>query len=263
MLQSIDTMSAKFLRTSDVARVVGVHPNTVRLYEEWGFLPPIPRGPNGYRRFTAVHLAQMKLARIALQWPYPGGKDVVVDLIKQAAAGSLGDALELAYRFLSQVQAEQAHAETAVAFLEQWAQGQMVDATERPLPIGQAAARLAVSADMLRNWERNGLLTVPRHPQNGYRLFGAPEIGRIRVIRMLRQAGYSVMAILRMLRQFDAGKTNNLRQALDTLDPKEDIYYVSDNWLTTLAGAEQRAQAIIRQINTMIENAAASKQRLP
>ncbi len=252
-------MSAKFLRTSEIASAVGVHPNTVRLYEEWGFLPPIPRSPSGYRRFTAVHLAQMKLARIALQWPYPGGKDVVVDLVKQAAAGNLGDALELAYRFLSQVQAEQAQAETAVAFLEQWAQGQRVDTTGRPLPIGRAAAKLAVSADMLRNWERNGLLTVPRHPQNGYRLYGAPEIGRIRVIRMLRQAGYSTMAILRMMRQFDAGDTKNLRQALDTPDPEEDIYYVSDNWLTTLAKAEQRAQAIIRQINTMIENGATSK----
>ncbi len=252
-------MSAKFLRTSEIASAVGVHPNTVRLYEEWGFLPPIPRSPSGYRRFTAVHREQMRLARIALQWPYPGGKEVVVDLVKQAAAGNLGDSLELAYRFLSQVQAEQAHAETAVTFLEQWAQGQQVDTTKRPLHIGQAAAKLAVSADMLRNWERNGLLTVPRHPQNGYRLYGAPEIGRIRVIRMLRQAGYSVMAILRMLRQFDAGDTKSLRQALDTPDPAEDIYYVSDNWLTTLAEAEQRARAIIRQLNTMIENAASSK----
>lgn len=250
-------MSAKFLHTSEVAKAVGVHPNTVRLYEEWGYLPPIPRSPSGYRRFTAVHREQMRLARIALQWPYPGGKAVVVDLVKQAAAGNLGDALELAYRFLTQVQAEMAYAETAVTFLEQWAQGQMVDTTKRPLPIGKTAAKLAVSADMLRNWERNGLLSVPRQPQNGYRLYGAPEIGRIRVIRMLRQAGYSMMAILRMLRQFDAGETANLRQALDTPDPEEDIYYVTDNWLTTLAETEQRAQAIIRQINTMIENAAA------
>ncbi len=250
-------MSAKFLRTSEIASGVGVHPNTVRLYEEWGFLPPIPRSPSGYRRFTAVHREQMRLARIALQWPYPGGKDVVVDLVKQAAAGNLGDALELAYRFLSQVQAEQALAETAVTFLEQWAQGQRVDTTKRPLQIGKAAAKLAVSTDMLRNWERNSLLTVPRHPQNGYRLYDAPEIGRIRVIRMLRQAGYSMMAILRMLRQFDAGDTKNLRQALDTPNPEEDIYYFTDNWLTTLAETEQRAQAIIRQLNAMIENAAA------
>jgi DNA-binding transcriptional MerR regulator len=26
-----------YLRTSDLAKAVGVHPNTVRLYEEWGY----------------------------------------------------------------------------------------------------------------------------------------------------------------------------------------------------------------------------------
>ena len=247
-------MSTQFLRTSQIARAVGVHPNTVRLYEEWGFLGSIPRSRSGYRRFTTTHLEQMKLARIALKWPYPGGKRVVIDLVKHAAQANLGESLELAYKFLAQVQAEQVHAETAVIFLEQWAQGQAMDTTKRPLQIGEAAERLAVSADMLRNWERNGLLTVPRDPRNCYRLYGMQEIGRIRVIRMLRQAGYSVMSILRMLRRFDAGETKNLRHALDTPDPQEDIYYVSDNWLTTLAEVEQRAQAIIRQLNTMMDS---------
>ena len=72
------------------------------------------------------------------------------------------------------------------------------------------------------------------------------------MIRTLRQAGYSMMAILRMLRRFDAGETKNLRHALDTPDPEEDIYYVSDNWLTTLAEVEQRAQAMIQQLNSMM-----------
>jgi len=40
-----------YLRTSDIAKSVGAHSNTVRLYEEWGFLPPVPRAPNSYRLF--------------------------------------------------------------------------------------------------------------------------------------------------------------------------------------------------------------------
>lgn len=251
-------MPAKFLQTSEIATAVGVHPNTVRLYEAWGFLPPIPRSKSGYRRFTPAHLEQMRLARIALQWPYPGGKGTVLNLVKSAAAGDLGGALELAYQFLVQVQAEQAQADAAVAFLERWAQGQITDTTERPLAIGETAKRLALSVDMLRNWERNGLLSVPRHPNSGYRRYGAPEIGRIRVIRMLRQAGYSMTAILRMWLRFDAGERQNLRRVLDTPDPEEDIYYVADNWLTTLARTEKRAQAIIRQLNAMIETAVGS-----
>jgi DNA-binding transcriptional MerR regulator len=46
----------KHLKTSDIARALGVHANTVRLYEAEGFLPEIPRGQNGYRQFTHMHL---------------------------------------------------------------------------------------------------------------------------------------------------------------------------------------------------------------
>jgi DNA-binding transcriptional MerR regulator len=49
-------MTRATLRTSDISRAVGVHPNTVRLYETWGLLPPIPRSSSGYRLFTEQHL---------------------------------------------------------------------------------------------------------------------------------------------------------------------------------------------------------------
>lgn len=248
-------MARNYLRTSEIAAAVGVHPNTVRLYEEWGFLPPIPRSRSGYRQFTEAHLDQMRLARLALHWPYPGGKDPVIDLVKSAAQGDFGRALECSYQYLANVRAERAHADAAVAFLEHWAAGHSTDTTARPLTIGRAAEHLGVTPDMLRNWERNGLLNVPRDPGNGYRRYGAAEIGRARVIRMLRQAGYSVMAILRMLLEFDAGHTDNLRGALDTPRPDEDVYYVADRWLSTLSGQEQRALDVIQLLVAMIAKA--------
>jgi DNA-binding transcriptional MerR regulator len=243
----------QFLRTSDVARAVDVHPNTVRQYEAWGFLPPIPRSARGYRQFTPLHLEQMRLAYLALKWPYPGGKAVVVDLVQRAAHGDLGMAMELAYHYLANVRMERTYAEAAVELLERWARGQVLDTTTQRLTIGATAARLNVSVDMLRNWERNGLLDVPRDPATSYRLYGAAEIGRLRVIRMLRQAGYSLMAILRMLLQFDAGETDRLREALDTPREDEDIQTVADRWLSTLAEQECRAEAIIQQVAHMID----------
>lgn len=68
------------LRTSDIATEVGVHANTVRLYEEWGYLPPIPRTEAGYRQFNSIHLAQMKLARLAFADPFPGRRPVCCKL---------------------------------------------------------------------------------------------------------------------------------------------------------------------------------------
>ena len=243
------------LRTSDIAREVGVHPNTVRLYEQWGFLPPIPRSHSGYRLFTTDHLDQMRLARTALQGPWPGRKikDAALALARLSARGDLGGALEEAYRYQTLVQTERAQAESAASLLQRWASGVPVDATEESLRIGEAARLLGVTTDMLRNWERNGLLCVPRDPRNRYRTYGAAEIGRLRVIRVLTRAKYSQMAILRMLRDFDAGKTEGLRESLDTPRPDEEVLSATDRWLSTLAQLEERAADVISQLERMIE----------
>lgn len=246
-------MSRLYLRTHEIADTVGVHVNTVRLYEEWGFIAHVPRSPTGYRLFTRAHLEQMRLARLALHWPYPGGKQVVLDLVAAAVADDLGMAMELAYLYLANVRRERTLAEAAVEFLERWARGQVLDTSRRTMTIGQVADHLGVSADQVRNWERNGLLAVPRDPQTGYRLYGSREIGRLRVIRMLREGGYSMMAILRMLLRHDAGQIDLLAEALDTPGENEDIQTVADRWLTTLAEQEGRAQAIIKQVAAMIE----------
>jgi DNA-binding transcriptional MerR regulator len=237
-----------------VAAAVGVHPNTVRLYEQWGFLPQIPRTLSGYRLVTAHHVALMRMARVALRGPWPGRaiRESALSIVRQAAADDLGGALESAYRHLALVRAEQARADAAARLLERWAQGVAVDASEEWLRIGQAAERLGVTSDMLRSWERNGLLRVPRHPANGYRRYGAAELGRCRVIRMLRQAGYGMMAILRMMRALDGGQSGDLRQALDTPRPDEDVYMAADHWLSALAELEARALDVIDQLENMI-----------
>ncbi len=247
-------MTQKYLHTSDVAKAAGCHPNTVRLYEAWGFLPPVQRTKSGYRQFTEAHADCMVLARMAFRGPWPGRaiRRSIVALVKQAAAGDLGGALEAAYAHLAVVQAERAHAESAVRLLERWAQGASADATRAPLRIGETAKLLGVSVDVLRNWERNGLLNVPRDPDNGYRYYGAAEISRLRVIRMLIRAGYSIMAILRMLLQLDGGTADDLRQAIDTPAPDEDVYSAADRWLSALAEQEQRAMDIIGHLEMMI-----------
>ena len=246
-------MTKPYLRTSDIARAAGVHPNTVRMYEEWGYLPPVKRGRNNYRLFTEAHLDQMLLARKALQWPYPGGKGPIIELVKSAANSNFGKAMELAYHYLANVRAEKTHAESAVTYLEHWANGQIVDTIEQPVRIGEAADMLGVTRDMLRNWDRNSLLEVPRNPHSGYREYGPEELGRARVIRMLRQSGYSVMAILRMMLAYDSGQTANLRGKLDIpLSDEDTLNNVADRWLATLEAEEQRALDVIQYLVAMI-----------
>ena len=47
---------ANTYKTSDVARIIGIHPNTVRLYEKFELIPKPERRQNGYRVFTDFHL---------------------------------------------------------------------------------------------------------------------------------------------------------------------------------------------------------------
>lgn len=247
-------MASRPLRTSDIAKELGVHPNTIRLYETWGFLPEVPRGKNGYRQYSALHLEQARLVHLALRWPYLGDKSLLTQLVKSAASNDFGMAMELAYQYLTRVRVERTSAEAAVEFLERWAAGHLMDSSRQKMHIRQAARHLSVTVDMLRNWERNGLIAVPRDPTNQYRLYGPAEFGRLRVIRMLVQSGYSLMAILQMLLRFDTGQTANLRDAL-TVPNEEDqeIQVVADRWLASLVELEERAQAMIRQIGWMIE----------
>jgi len=241
----------RYLRTSQLAKAAKVHPNTVRLYEQWGLLPPVERNPfNNYRRFTEKHLDQLLLVRQVLRFTWLSGEihTTVYDIISQGVQDNLGGALELAYKLLLQVQSERAQAESAARYLERWAEGIPSGTNTRPMRIGEVARLLDVTIDQLRNWERNNLLETPRDPSNGYRLYGPEEIGRLRVIRMLIRSRYSMMSILRMLNKLDQGETGQLRQALDTPESEEDVLYVTDHWLTTLAELEEAAHALIAQI---------------
>ncbi|NLJ46435.1 MAG: MerR family DNA-binding transcriptional regulator, partial [Treponema sp.] len=73
-------------RTADLARAAGTHVNTVRFYEEMGFLPPAERGPNGYRLWTREHRDQMVFARKALHGLWPGRRirASALDLVRKA-----------------------------------------------------------------------------------------------------------------------------------------------------------------------------------
>ncbi|HET9979601.1 MAG TPA: MerR family transcriptional regulator [Ktedonobacterales bacterium] len=235
-----------FLRTTDLARAAGVHSNTVRRYEQRGLLPPAERGANGYRRFSQRHLDCLRVARAVQMDTYPGRAFRVsaAPILRRALADDWAGALERGDAHLAFVRAERAQAEAAAELLEGWAAGSEGASDGRPLRIGQVARLLGVSIDMLRNWERNGLITIPRNDENRYRAYRPTDISRLRVIRLLSRVGYSHMAILRMMLQLDRGERTDLRRALDTPRPDEDVYGASDRWLSTLATQEEVARRL-------------------
>lgn len=232
--------------------MAGCHPNTVRLYEAQGYLATAPRSPAGYRLFTPYDADQMILAILALQWPYPGGKTPVERLVRLAAIKDLPAALDQSMIYLSHIEQELEYAQNAIRILEQWALGQPPKPLATPLRIKEACSMLGVTPDALRNWERNGLVTIPRAQENNYRQYNEPELSRLSVIRILRQSGYSMMSLLRVIHHLDLGFKNDLGTVLGDPPLDEDVVTVADRWLATLKEQKNRGEAIILRLEEMI-----------
>jgi DNA-binding transcriptional MerR regulator len=99
--------------------------------------------------------------------------------------------------------------------------------------------------DTLRNWEMNGLLAIKRK-QNGYRVYTDEDIKRLKIIRSLRCAGYSLEAILRMLQQLSKNPGTDIRKALNTPKADEEIITVCDKLIVSLQNAEKNAESMMK-----------------
>ena len=248
---------SKYYRTSDIAKVAGVHPNTVRLYEELELLPPVPRDNNNYRLYTLAHMEQMRLARMALRCAFAEGniRKRAISIVKTAAGGNLKSALKEADDYLNHIRKERSRAEEALIILRKWIERRDRASTSRVyLGRRDAAHLLDVSIDALRNWERNGLLEVPRNNKNGYRLYGQKEIDKAKVVRTLRMANYSLMAILRMLDAVATSSEADIYGIVSTPQPDEDMVYATDHWILSLTETEKEANEVIMQIKRIMKN---------
>jgi DNA-binding transcriptional MerR regulator len=236
-------------RTTQVAHQIGIHPNTVRLYEELELITKPEREPNGYRVFTELHLAQFKLARTALKVEVlqNGLRKKAFTVIKTCAAKDFDGAIRLTKDYLKQIRMERKNAEEAIAIAEQLLAGTEPEINNVYLTRKEAAEYLQISMDMLRNWEMNGLLTVKRR-KNGYRVYTQEDIRLLKIIRSLRCANYSLAAILRMLNALSKNPQTDLREAINTPNEEEDIISVCDKLLTSLQYAEENARSMLKQL---------------
>lgn len=242
----------KTYRTSELARCIGIHPNTVRLYEDLELIPKAKRKENGYRVFTELHLEQIKLARIALKVEVlqNGLRKQAIMIIKTAAQGNFDLAFSLTQHYLQQIKNEQKNAQEAISITEKLLAGDEQEENTTFLTRKEAADYLRITIDALRNWEMNGLITI-RRKQNGYRVYGCEDIRRLKIIRSLRCANYSLSAILRMLNTLSQDPAANIRQVIDTPKQDEEIISVCDKLLTSLDCAEENAKAMLSQMERM------------
>lgn len=238
-------------KTAEVATIIGIHPNTVRLYEELKLIPKTERLPNGYRIFTDFHIEQCRLVRVAfaVEILQNGLRKKITQMIKVSATRDFDTALLLIDEYTKQVLRERNNAEEAIEIVKQILSG-CENTYTKNLKRSEVSKELGISMDTLRNWEMNGLLTVKRK-DNGYRVYTDEDIQRLKIIRTLRCANYSLEAILRLLQQLSQNPDTDIRTALNTPKQTDDIISVCDRLIMSLLAAEKNGTVLLDMLHDM------------
>jgi DNA-binding transcriptional MerR regulator len=194
------------VKTSDLAKAVGLSVQQIRNYEALGFLPPAQRSANQYRQYTSHHLAALQTARQLIQgygWQH------ALTIMQAIHRNDLDMALGLvdarhAELDLTRQQVDQTLAALRLATAEPvvWLRVRNTDG----IGIRDAAKRVGVRVSALRYWEQRGLLRPARDAQNHYRRYNEHQLHCLQIIALLRRAGYTFARIRMVLDELDAGK---------------------------------------------------------
>lgn len=222
-------MCAKPIKPADIAKRLGISTSSLRHYEDWGIVPKVGRGLNGYRRYSERHVAYFECIRAMC----PGfGMDATKAIMRCLVAGKPDEALWLVSAAQASLHARKQMADKTIQVLDTDAL-EPVDRKGRPkrMSIGEASAETSIPASAIRHWEKMGLLEPERDPENGYRYFGPAQIRRILIIGTLRSAVWSLETIREVIRELDHHNVEQARRIA-----REALRYLSELNLCQIRG---------------------------
>ena len=111
---------------------------------------------------------------------------------------------------------------------------------EKTYSTSQIAGIVGLHPNTVRKYEEWGLLQTPERKPNGYRIYNAADMNRLKIIRSLRCANYSLTAILRMLQRLEEGMDRtDIFDILITPDEEDSIVSACDKLVLSLEEAVQ------------------------
>lgn len=235
---------------SELARIFDIHPNTVRLYEKLGYISKALRKPNGYREFTERHLLQLKICRHIFGYPFKSRRirNAGNLVIGASADWNIESGKKYARHYIYSIQFDMDIAEKASYTLEQWSDHEVtnniISPSEKQYNRKEIAVLLGITSETVRNWERNELISSAKHGKNNERIFDNSDLERLRIIYMLRQAGYSISSIHRCLSMHDRGHIDLALPMLNDPVKEEDLLSIGDRLLFELKRLENAALKI-------------------
>lgn len=197
---------SNYLRTIDLAQAGHISVQQVRNYEASGLIPPAERSPGGYRLYTQQHLVALMTARSMVSGY---GWQRTPAIMQALHRGELSNALALIDTRHSELAHKRLQVEQTLAALHALAaQSAPLPGTRQPqqFRVGEAAKQVGVRVSALHFWEQQGLLHPLRDQSSRYRLYDEQQMHRLRVVVLLRDAGYDFNVILSVLDELAAGQ---------------------------------------------------------
>ncbi|WP_068775046.1 MerR family transcriptional regulator [Paenibacillus sp. FJAT-26967] len=176
------------IRPKKLANKFKICANTLRNYETKGLIPPAERSVNGYRMYTELHEAYLACIQ-ALAPAF--GMEVTTEVMHSLQKNELDDALWIIREREVMLHREKASLDQLVRELNLYTnENQTYDLNQR-FRIHEVSRRTGIPKSAIRYWEKCGLFTAERDPDNEYRLYNEGHLLKIKMIQVLQNSVYS------------------------------------------------------------------------
>ena len=209
-------------RPVDLARAADVSAATVRMYEREGFLPPAKRSDSGHRQYRDVHLQALLTSR-ALMKGY--GWEYARRVMRAVHCGDVSKVVALVDARHAALHQSRLQVEATVAALRVFDEDKRSMFPPRngvsriaPLQIAKAAQWAGVPVSSLRFWEQQGVITPDRESRSNYRIYSRGKLEQLRIVVVLRHAGYDFEKIRRVMDELGKG---NPKAALEEVRKRQ------------------------------------------
>lgn len=178
----------QYYKPIEIAKELQISTSALRHYESWGVVPLPERADNGYRLYTHVHLAYFRCLRAMI----PGfGFTLTYDVLRLIQAADMDAAFWLVNAEQARLHEEKSITDQTLALLQDPRLTNFKDKKIKSLmKIGDVATITNVQTSPIRHWEKEGLLSPLRDPENGYRLYTPVHVRQILLISTLRKTVY-------------------------------------------------------------------------
>lgn len=205
------------MRPIDIARRLKVSTTTLRHYEDFGMIPEVMRSPNGYRIYSAEHVAYFICIR---EMMHGFTLSEIAKILKPIMAKEIDEALWMANKAQAALQNDKSICDQ----IKQRFLCKKRIIASKEYSIDAVSKATGIIPSTIRYWDKIGLISASRCRANNYRIFSATHIDEILMIQALklsmraRGEKYAVEQIRKEMQKFNFNDTEKVSAIVASIE---------------------------------------------